>query len=100
MSALTRSSKFLILYDIASPSVYSVYRIKSGMRYEKARMLKMGYAAASGDYYCYVLDEEVSLGDLDVAKLLADRKCEKGDDFRRGAPIYLKGGELIGFRRG
>lgn len=99
-AALTRSPKFLILYDVASPSAYSVYRIKSGMRYEKARMVKMGYTSAKGDYYCYVLDEEVSLGDLDVAKLLADWKREKGDDFRLGAPIYLKGGELIGFRRG
>lgn len=99
-AALTRSPKFLILYDVASPFAYSVYRIKSGMRYEKARMVKMGYTSAKCDYYCYVLDEEVSLGDLDVAKLLADWKREKGDDFRLGAPIYLKGGELIGFRRG
>ena len=51
------------------------------------------------DYYCYVLEEEVSLGDLDVPQLFAERKREKGGDFKPGAPIYLKGGELIGFRR-
>lgn len=99
-AALTKSPKFLILYDFASPDSYSVYRIKSGMRCEKARMLKMGYVSAKGDYYCYVLEEEVSLGDLAVSKLLSDLKREKGDEFKPGAPIYLKGGELIGFRRG
>lgn len=98
-AALTRSPKFLILYDLASPSSYSVYRIKNGMRCEKDKMIKMGYASAKCDYYCYVLDEEVSLGDLDIPKLIADWKREKGSDFKPGAPIYLKGGELIGFRR-
>lgn len=62
-------------------------------------MTKMGYASAKCDYYCYVLDEEVSLGDLDIPKLLSDWKREKGSDYKPGAPIYLKGGELIGFRR-
>lgn len=98
-AALTRSPKFLILYDFAAPSSYSVYRIRSGMRCAKAKMVKMGYASAACDYYCYVLEEEVSLGDLDIPGLLAERKREKGTAFTPGAPIYLKGGELIGFRR-
>lgn len=98
-AALTRSPKFLILYDFASPASYSVYRIRSGMRCEKARMVRMGYESAKGDYYCYVLEEEVSLGDLDVPRLVAERKREQGDVFIPGAPIYLKGGELIGFRK-
>ena len=98
-AALTRSPKFLVLYDITSPSTYSVYRIKSGMRCEKDKMIKMGYSSAQCDYYCYVLEEEVSLGDLDVPQLIAERKREKGGDFKPGAPIYLKGAELIGFRR-
>ena len=62
-------------------------------------MTKMGYVSAKCDYYCYVLDEEVSLGDLDIPKLIADWKREKGDAFKPGAPIYLKGGELIDYRR-
>ena len=98
-AALTRSPKFLVLYDLASPSSYTVYRIKSGMRCEKDKMIKMGYTSAQCDYYCYVLEEEVSLGDLDVPQLIAERKREKGSDFKPGAPIYLKGGELIGYRR-
>ena len=98
-AALTRSPKFLILYDLTSPTSYSVYRIKNGMRCEKAKMLKMGYSSAHCDYFCYVLDEEVTLGDLDIPSLIAERKGEQGADFKSGAPIYLKGGELIGFRR-
>ncbi len=69
------------------------------MRCEKDKMIKMGYTSAQCDYYCYVLEEEVSLGDLDVPQLIAERKREKGGDFKPGAPIYLKGAELIGFRR-
>ncbi len=98
-AALTKSPKFLVLYDFADPSAYAAYRIKGGMRCTREKMLRMGYASASGDYYCYVLDEEVSLGDLDVPRLLDERAREKGGDFRPGAPIYLKGGELIGYRR-
>ena len=41
----------------------------------------------------------MALGDLDVPQLIAERKREKGSDFKPGTPIYLKGGELIGFRR-
>ena len=59
----------------------------------------MGYSSAHCDYFCYVLDEEVTLGDLDIPSLIAERKREQGADFKLGAPIYLKGGELIGFRR-
>ena len=98
-AALTRSPKFLVLYDFNSPSDYAVYRIKSGSTCDKAKMVRLGYASAHCDYYCYVLDEEVTLGDLDIPALIAERKREKGADFKPGAPIYLKGGELIGFRR-
>lgn len=98
-AALTRSPKFLILYNLTLPTSYSVYRIKSGMRYEKAKMLKMGYSSAHCDYFCYVLDEEVTLGDLDIPSLIAERKREQGADFKPGAPIYLKGAELMDFRR-
>ena len=98
-AARTRSPRLLVLYDFASPSSYEVYRIKGGMRCEREKMAKMGYASASCDYYCYVLEEEVSLGDLDVARLLAERKREQGGGFMPGVPIYLKGGELIGFRK-
>lgn len=94
-----REDRFLVLYDFASPSTYTVYRIKSGLRCERDKMIKMGYASAPCDYYCYVLEEEVSLGDLDVTRLLAERKREQGGGFTPGAPIYLKGGELIGFRK-
>ena len=61
-------------------------------------MLKLGYTTAQHDYYCYVLEEEVSLGDLDLSRLLADRRREQAVSFKLGAPIYLNGGELISYR--
>lgn len=61
-------------------------------------MEALGYPDAKCDHYCYYLEEEVTLGDLDVVKLLADRKTEMGANFIKGAPLYLKGGELLGYR--
>ena len=97
-ATLTRSPRFLVLYDVSDATMYSVYRIKSSGKCDKAKMLKLGYATAQHDYYCYVLEEEVSLGDLDLSRLLADRRREQGASFKLGAPIYLKGGELISYR--
>ena len=97
-ATLTRSPRFLVLYDVSDATKYSVYRIKSGGKCDKAKMLKLGYTTAQHDYYCYVLEEEVSLGDLDLSRLLADQRREQGASFKLGAPIYLKGGELISYR--
>ena len=98
-AALTQSPKFLVLYMFDDPGDYAVYRIRGGRTRTKEQMEKLGYPGASGDYYCYVLEEEVTLGDLDVAALLADRRREAGAAFVPGAPLYLKGGELIGYRK-
>ena len=98
-AALTQSPKFLVLYMFDDPGEYAVYRIRGGRTRTKEQMEKLGYPGASGDYYCYVLEEEVTLGDLDVAALLADRQREAGATFVPGAPLYLKGGELIGYRK-
>ena len=55
------------------------------MRCEKDKMIKLGYTSAQCDYYCYVLEEEVSLGDLDVPQLIAERKREKGGERADGS---------------
>jgi hypothetical protein len=56
-------------------------------------MEKAEYPNPHGRYFCYVFDEEVSLGKLDVGKILEDHS-----NLPRGTPIYLKGSELIGYR--
>lgn len=49
-------------------------------------------------YFCYVFDEEVTLGDLDIHTLLSSKRIvERIED--SGAPIFVKGEELLGYRR-
>ena len=98
-SKLTQSPKFLVLYNIKDPSSYSVYRINDKEMCSKGKLEKTGYPNAHGDsYYVYSLEEEVTLGNLDVPRLLLDREHEEGAAFHAGAPFYRKGAELIGYR--
>lgn len=53
-----------------------MHKIKSSRAVKQAKMEALGYPDAKCDYYCYYLEEEVTLGDLDVVKLLADRKLK------------------------
>ena len=55
------------------------------------------YPNPQGRYFCYVFDEEVSLGKLDVAEFLSQESLKEG--YIKGAPIYVKGKELIKFRK-
>lgn len=96
--AIHYSPKFLVLYDIGNPSDYRVYRIRNDAVIKKERMARSGYPKPNGDYYCYILDEEVTLGSLDIPGLLAAKAAEEGPDYFSGAPQYVTGAELIKFR--
>ena len=78
---------FVVLYDITN--------IANGFRVfmDGERMRKALYPNPHGRYFCYVFDEEVSLGNLDVQKIISDHSY-----LPIGTPIYLKGSELIRYR--
>lgn len=95
-NAITRSPKFLVLYDFCEASSYKVYRIRNNAVINKERIERSGYVNPQGDYYCYILDEEVTLGKLDVPKLIADASVKDG--YKPGMPLYVKGAELIQYR--
>jgi hypothetical protein len=63
---------------------------------DKKRLIKTLYPSEpnSEKYFCYVFDEEVTLGDLDISALLTD-KTESGNS---GAPIFVTGEELLKYR--
>ena len=44
-------------------------------------------------HFCYIFEEEVSLGKINVKEILEDHQ-----DLPQGMPIYLKGSELIAYR--
>ncbi len=85
---------FVVLYDITNiANSFRVFRVHHTAIMDEERMRKAQYPDPQGRYFCYVFDEEVSLGDLDVQKIVNDHS-----DLPRGTPIYLKGSELIEYR--
>jgi hypothetical protein len=61
-------------------------------------MRKAWYDNPQGKYFCYVFDEEVTLGTIDVARLINDwRKEHQSEEV--GTPIFMKGEELIKYRK-
>ena len=49
-------------------------------------------------YYCYYLEEEVSLGQLSINKLLAYKRISAGAKYIEGAPIFVEGAEVLEYR--
>ena len=49
-------------------------------------------------YYCYYLEEEVSLGQLNVGAFLTFRRLMEKDKYIEGAPIFATGDEVLKWR--
>ena len=85
-NAKVRSPKFVVMYDKSNPSQYKVYRVRNHAVITKDRITQSGYPNPHGDYFCYILDEQVSLGDIDVPKLLSENTVDLEHPYK---PIYL-----------
>lgn len=65
----------------------------------REQMLKQGYVNPRHDrYFCYFFDEEITLGEFDIDGIIQAEK-EKSAEYSKGMPIYLKGSEMIKFRK-
>ena len=101
-------AKFLILYFETSESdnKYRVFRIHNGECKSREWLLSTGYKQKSAPkkgvetkkYYCYYLEEEVSLGKLSLNKLLAYKRISAGAKYIEGAPVFVKGSEVLEYR--
>ena len=85
-NAKVRSPKFVVMYDKDNPLLYKVYRIRNHAVITKDRIMQSGYPNPHGDYFCYILDEQVSLGVIDVPKLLSENTVDLEHPYK---PIYL-----------
>lgn len=107
-----KHAKFVILYEYGKEKdgVYKAFRVKNTGEMSKAQMIKTGYDEPHHDsYFCYFFDEEISLGDFDIQKIIeADRENYKlllqkdkhlPEDYPLGRPIYMSGRELIRYRK-
>ena len=107
-----KHAKFVILYEYGKEKdgVYKAFRVKNTGEMSKAQMIKTGYDEPHHDsYFCYFFDEEISLGDFDILKIIeADRENydvqaqidkHMPKDYPVGRPIYMTGRELIKYRK-
>jgi hypothetical protein len=74
------------MYDKDNPSTHKVYRVRNHAVIKKERIAQSGYPNPRGDYFCYILDEPVSLGVIDVPRLLSENTVDPKHPYK---PIYL-----------
>lgn len=89
----TSHVRFVVLCDCDDEKIYGVYRAEyTSHIFTNKQMSELKYTNPDGPYRCYILEEEVSIGDIDISRLIADKQYEKY------APIYLTAEELIKYR--
>ena len=77
----------------------------------KEDLIKEGYPSPHHDrYYCYYFDEEVNLGTFDIERLISTDRINYSSEIHQsrsilkkypeGRPIFIKGSELLKFRKG
>ena len=98
-----QEARFLILYfnSTESDNAYRVFRIRSCVHKNGKWMQATGYpqmeeADEPHNYYCYYLEEEVSLGELDLRAFLTHKRLVEG--YIEGAPIFTTGEEVLKLR--
>lgn len=106
-----KHAKFVVLYYSGKEpeGVYKAFRVKNIGEMTKEQMIKTGYKEPHHDkYLCYFFDEEVSLGNLDIKKIIEDdrnmffesiKNAHVYEPYPHGRPIYLEGKKLIEYRR-
>ncbi len=89
--------RFVILYneDTLSANRYRVFRVHHHAVMSEERMRKALYPNPTGNYFCFVFDEEVQLmPHIDVAKIVAMQRLNTRQVYIDGTPIILSGNDL------
>lgn len=103
-----RHAKFVILYEFEKEDkgVYKAFSVKNIGELTKQQMIDTGYINPRHDaYLCYFFDEEITLGEFDIKKIIeADRMKHEADskqkkEYAEGQPVYMSGKELINYRK-
>lgn len=92
---------FVVLYEYGHEheNKYRVFHVHHHAYIKKERMAETGYPTEpKGNYFCYVFDEEVTLGMLDIHKLISEERIGNRE-YVDGAPIFRSGAELMKYRK-
>lgn len=101
-----RHAKFVVLYwkGEEQKGVFRAFRVKNIGEMDKEHMIRTGYVNPHYEkYLCYFFDEEITLGNLDIIRIIEDSKREFNvshphELYHDGRPIYLKGEDLLKYR--
>lgn len=88
---------FVVLYEYGHEheNKYRVFHVHHHAYIKEDRMRETLYPSEpKGNYFCYVFDEEVTLGKLDVQRLISQKRIDDRE-YVDGAPIFMSGKELI-----
>lgn len=92
---------FVVLYEYGHEheNKYRVFHVHHHAYIKEDRMRETLYPSEpKGNYFCYVFDEEVTLGNLDVQRLISQKRIDDRE-YIDGAPIFMMGKELIKYRK-
>lgn len=92
---------FVVLYEYGHEheNKYRVFHVHHHAYIKEDRMRETLYPSEpKGNYFCYVFDEEVTLGNLDVQRLISQKRIDDRE-YVDGAPIFMTGKEIIKFRK-
>lgn len=94
-----RIVSFVIIYESGNESNYRVFKVHHHAVMDNERMKKAWYQNPRHDkYFCYVFDEEVTLGSLNIKTLISQERINLKSDFIEGAPIFKNGKEMMEYR--
>lgn len=91
------SVRFVILYseDTLSANRYRVFHVHHHAVMSEERMRRALYPNPTGNYFCFVFDEEVQLQPhIDIAKLVSMQRLSTNPPYIDGTPIILSGNDL------
>ena len=92
--------RFAILYEAGheAENKYHVFRIHDFAEMTEERMRQALYPREpKGDYFIFRFDEEVSLGRLDISRLISTHRIFD-KNYVENAPLYATGKELLDYR--
>lgn len=93
--------KFAILYEEGreGENAYHIFRVHDTAVMTEERMREALYPREpKGEYFIFRFDEEINMGSFDIAHLIGQHRLSTLD-YKEGTPIFVKGEELIKYRK-
>ena len=95
-----KNVKFAVLYEEGHEheNTYKVYRVSGKTFVTESRMREMNYPRPPHDSYeCYILDEEVEIGEYDIFRIVSWSRTDKG--YKEYTPIFQCCTEMLEYRK-